>query len=223
MKVQFSAYIHFRLEFLNERFIEPTNEPTQVNETESFDGDMPMPIEIVEVDLADMRRIALVSRAKSPQVRAIYEAMFSLQPGEAKAVVLEPGEELSQVRNLINQCATRANMDLEIVVDRVAGRVLFTHKPGQSDKRPIPAASGISLSRSPEEQAAMLERRDKIREAAAALGRERPQISAQEVVDYLRDQGTVLDMSRPTTAVSAVMRNMQEFERVGQSRFSYMG
>ena len=39
-----------------------------------------MPIEIVEVDLAEMQRTALINRAKSPQVRAIYDAMFSLQP-----------------------------------------------------------------------------------------------------------------------------------------------
>ena len=181
-----------------------------------------MPIEIVEVDLTEMRRTALLSRAKSPSVRALYEAMFSLEPGAAKAVIAEPGEELSQIRNLVTQCATRANVDLQIVVDRVGGRVLFTHKPSQPmDGEAMP--SRPSVSRTPEEQAAQIDRREKIREAARALGKERPQISAQEVVDYLRDTGNELDLPRPTTAVSAVMRNMSEFEHIDRSRFSFRG
>ena len=180
-----------------------------------------MPIEIVEVDLDEMRRTALLSRAKSPQVRAIYEAMFSLKPGEAKAVIAEPGEEISQIRNMITQCANRANMDLQIVVDRVAGRVLFTLKPSQSSGDP--SSAGVSSTRTPEEQAAQQDRRERIREAALAVGKERPQISAQEVVDYLRNNGSELDLPRPTTAVSAVMRNMPEFEHIDRSRFSYRG
>lgn len=180
-----------------------------------------MPIEIVEVDLDEMRRTALLTRAKSPHVRAIYQAMFSLKPGEAKAVIAEPGEEISQIRNMITQCATRANMGLQIVVDRVAGRVLFTLKPSRSSAdSPSPAATS---TRTPEEQAAQQDRRDRIREAALAVGREHPQISAQEVVDYLRETGIELDLPRPTTAVSAVMRNMPEFEHVDRSRFSYRG
>ena len=178
-----------------------------------------MPIEIVAVDLAEMHRTALLSRAKSSHVRALYEAMFSLKPGEAKAVIAEPGEDLAQIRNLVTQCAARANIDLQIVVDRIAGRVLFTHKPDQSKSGDaIPAAS-----RTPEDQAALIDRREKIREAALSLGRQRPQISAQEVVDHLRDTGNQLDLPRPTTAVSAVMRNMSEFDRIGRSRFSYRG
>ncbi len=180
-----------------------------------------MPIEIVEVDLDEMRRTALLSRAKSPQVRALYEAMFSLKPGEAKAVIAEPGEEISHIRNMITQCATRANMDLQIVVDRVAGRVMFTLKPSQASSDS--ASSIVTSSRTPEEQAAQQDRRDKIREAAMAVGREHPQISAQQVVDYLRDTGNQLDLPRPTTAVSAVMRNMPEFEHIDRSRFSYRG
>ena len=180
-----------------------------------------MPIEIVEVDLAEMHRTALLNRAKSPQMRAIYEAMFSLQPGEAKAVIADPGEELSQLRNSVTQCAARANLNLQIVVDRVAGRVLFTPKPTQGGKEASPVSP--KPARTPEEQAALVERRERIREAALALGRERPQISAQEVVDFLRDGGNAIDTARPTTAVSAVMRNMPEFEHVDRSRFSYRG
>ncbi len=180
-----------------------------------------MPIEIVEVDLAEMHRTALLNRAKSPQVRAMYEAMFSLQSGEAKAVVADPGEDLSQIRNLVAQCATRANLDLQVVLDRVGGRVLFTQKPTQAGQKetPVPAKS----SRSPEELAALVQRRERIRKAALDLGRERPQISAQEVVDFMRDSGDAIDTARPTTAVSAVMRNMPEFEHVDRSRFTYLG
>ena len=184
-----------------------------------------MPIEIVEVDLNEMRRTALITRAKSPVVRRVYQAMFALKPGQALAAIAEPGEELSQIRNMIAQCATRANFDLQIVVDRVGGRVLFTPKPGQSSgASPSSGSSSTpSTTRTPEEQAAQIDRRERIREAALALGRERPMISAQEVVDYLRDSGNELDLPRPTTAVGAVIRNMPEFEHVDRSRFSYTG
>ena len=182
-----------------------------------------MPIEVVEVDPAEMRRTSLLNRAKSPVVRAIYEEMFALQPGQAKAAVAEAGEDLSQIRNMIALCASRAQMDLQIVIDRVGGRVLFTPNPNQSGGVTPTAPPRIPLSRTPEEQAAMHDRRERIREAALAIGAERPQISAQEVVDYLRDNGDPLEVARPTTAVSAVMRNMVQFERVGQSRFSFKG
>ena len=182
-----------------------------------------MPIEIVEVDLDEMHRTALLSRAKSPQVRAIYEAMFSLKPGEARAVIAEPGEDISQIRNMITQCATRANLDLQIVVDRIASRVLFTEKPTKSSAEPTTSTATATATRTPEEQAAQQDRRDRIRQAALELGREHPQISAQEVVDFLRDAGNQLDLPRPTTAVSAVMRNMPEFEHIDRSRFSFRG
>ena len=180
-----------------------------------------MSIEIVEVDIEEVRRTSLLTRAKSPKVRAIYEAMFSLKPGEAKAVIVESGEDISQIRNMITQCAVRASMDLQIVVDRIGGRVLFTEKP--EDASDDSSKSFVSSSRSPEEQAAQIDRRDRIRKAAIALGKERPQISAQEVVDHLRDNGEQLDLPRPTTAVSAVMRNMAEFEHIDRSRFTYLG
>ena len=180
-----------------------------------------MAIEIVEVDPDEMRRTALLGRAKSPRVRALYEAMFSLKPGDAKAVIAETGEELSQIRNMVTQCAARANLELQIVVDRVAGRVLFTHKLSELTSDP-PTASPAN-ARTPEEQAAQADRRERIRRAAIELGRERPQISAQEVIDYMRDMGEYLDLPRPTTAASAVMRNMPEFEHVDRSRFSYRG
>ena len=181
-----------------------------------------MAIEITEVDLAEMHRTALLNRAKSPNVRALYEAMFSLKPGEAKAVIAESGGDLSQIRNLVTQCATRANMELQIVVDRIAGRVLFTNKPNQPHSTDT-VKGPLSATRTPEDQAALVERRMKIREAALELGMQRPQISAQEVVDHLRDMGNELELPRPTTAVSAVVRNMSEFDRIGQSRFSYRG
>ncbi len=180
-----------------------------------------MPIEIVEVDIEEVRRTSLLTRAKSPKVRAIYEAMFSLKPGEAKAVIADSGEEISQLRNMITQCAMRASMNLQIVVDRIGGRVLFTEKPDNSSGDS--STTMVSSSRTPEEQAAQIDRRDRIRKAAIELGNERPQISAQEVVDHLRDIGEGLDLPRPTTAVSAVMRNMPEFEHVDRSRFTYLG
>jgi hypothetical protein len=180
-----------------------------------------MVFEIVEIDPAEMHRTALITRAKSPRIRALYEALFSLQKGEAKAAVVEPGEDLTQIRNMVANCAARANVELQIVVDRVAQRVLFTHKPSRSQQRPLMPSS--ATSRTPEELVAMEERREKIREAALTLGRERPQISAQEVIDHLRDNGIRFDVPRPATAASAVIRNMSEFERVGQSRFAYRG
>ena len=97
-----------------------------------------MSIEIVAVDLTEMHRTALLSRAKSPHVRALYEAMFSLKPGEAKAVIAEPGEDLSQIRNLVTQCAARANIDLQIIVrpDRRTSTVHAQTQPVQVRRTP---------------------------------------------------------------------------------------
>ncbi len=184
-----------------------------------------MSIEIVAVDITEMKRTALMTRARSPQVRALYQAMFSMKPGQALAVVADPDEQLSQIRNLVALCASRAEIPLQIVVDRVGNRVLFTHEPN-SDAGRQSSESGSSSkipSRTQDEVIAMQERRDKIREAALELGQMRPQISAQEVVDYMRDNGNELDVPRPTMSASAVMRNMPEFQHVDRSRFSLVG
>ncbi len=180
-----------------------------------------MAIEIVEVDIQEMRRAALIGRAKSPAMKELYRSIFSLKPGEARAAVADDGEDLIQLRNMINLCATRTGIDLQIVIDRVAGRVLYTPKPTDQSGHTI--IDSTSSRRTPEDKAAQEGRRDIIRAAALHLGRQNPEISAREVVDYLAVTKDALNIARPTTAVAAVMRNMDEFKRIDRSRFAYVG
>lgn len=176
-----------------------------------------MPIEIVAVDPAEMRRTALMNRAKNDNVRAIYTALFDLGPGSGKQIIAEPGDDLGKLRVLLQQCAARTGHELNIVTDRVAGRILFTLKRVDGGTR---APRGTGKSAQEIEEA--LARRDMIRDAALELGSRQPVISAQEVVDSLADND-LSDVSRPATAVSAVVRNMPEFEHIGQSQFRYIG
>ena len=181
-----------------------------------------MSIEIFDVDPEDMRRSALLNRAKSAEVRAIYEAIFSLTPGGAKAAVVEPGDDISKIQNTIKLCADRAEINLQIVVDRIGERVLFTHDP-TADAMPRKPASTVAAPRSREDSEAMAERVEQIKDAAVALGRQNGIVTAQETLGKLQANGIVLKVARPSTSVSAVLRNMSEFRHVGTSRFEYLG
>ncbi len=180
-----------------------------------------MSFEIVEVDSNEMRRASLINRAKNDNVRAIYQALFDIQTGKAMAIIADPGEDLGKIRTTLQHCANRSGRDLHIVLDRMASRVLFTLaevKPESPDSSPK-----IKSTRSAQDATEATARRDAIRDAALELGNTRPTVSAQEVVDLLVARGMVMNMTRPATAVSAVMRNMVEFERIGQSQFRHVG
>ena len=178
-----------------------------------------MSFEIVEVDLDEMRRASLMNRAKNDSVRAMYQALFNLKRGAAKAIIAEPGEDLGKIRTALQHCANRTGLDVRIVLDRMAGRVLFTLGEGQSET----SNSSVKSTRTAEDVAEAASRRDSIRDAALDLGSTKSLVSAQEVVDHLTQRGLVGNLARPATAVSAVMRNMAEFERIGQSQFRYVG
>lgn len=182
-----------------------------------------MPLEITRVDPDEMRKTALLNRAKSDTIRAIYNALFELRPGDAKALIAEAGDDVAKLRGQLQLCAKRTGHDLRIVLDRAGGRVLFTMKDVGMGAPSSVGRSSEGPSHSAQRQEELLMRRDTIRDAALALARENPVVSAQEIVDRLSRQGFMMDTARPGTAVSAVVRNMDEFERVGQSQFRYTG
>lgn len=178
-----------------------------------------MSIEIVEVDPNEMKRASLMNRAKNDNVRAMYQALFELKPGQAKAIVAEPGDDLGRIRTALQHCAARSGHGLRIVLDRMAGRVLFTL--AEADSRPSRSVS--TSSRTHQDAAEAARRRQLIRDAALDLIGKNPVLNAQDVVDVLMARGAVGGMARPGTAVSAVMRNMPEFERIGKSQFRFVG
>ncbi len=178
-----------------------------------------MPLRLEEVDPDELRKAGLLNRARTPEARAIYQILFELEPGDAKAIIAEDGEDIVKLRGQLQNCAKRTEQDLRIVPDPESPRVVFTLNPTGLTKSKRQLNSAPSAQDSVESQ----QRRDWIRESALELGRAQPVISAQEVVDHLSGRGIALDMSRPGTAVSAVIRNMKEFERVAQSQFRHIG
>ncbi len=69
------------------------------------------------------------------------------------------------------------------------------------------------------------ERSASVREAALALARSgKHELSAQDVIDHLKEtEGIEFDVTRPGSMAGSVLSQMDEFERVAQNRFKYVG
>ena len=179
-----------------------------------------MQLNIVSVTPEDMHRTAITSRAKSPVVRMLYEEVFELTKDTAKSLVLEHDEDFDKTRVILSQCSKRAGVDLDIVPDRPKNRILFKLKQGGPGVRRQPSAP---TSMQPRDMEEMKKRSNAIQNAALELGRRQMVVSAQEVVDHLKERQFNLDVPRPTTSVSAVMRNMREFQHTDKGQFRYRG
>lgn len=179
-----------------------------------------MALTIVPIDPEDMFRTQVLSRAKNPTMQALYREIFDLmgrEKGAAREIQLDFGDDFDRVRQLLAQCSKRTGIELWVIPDRIKNRILFTLKNTQGGRKP-PAPT---TSPTPRDQEEARQRADAIRDAALELARQRPVVSAQEVVDHLRMNGVNLDVRRPTTSVSAVMRNMAEFEHTETGQFSF--
>lgn len=179
-----------------------------------------MALTIVPIDPEDMFRTQVLSRAKNPVMQALYREIFDLlgrEKGSAREIVLEFGDDFDRIRSLLTQCSKRTGIELWVVPDRIKNRILFTLKDTQGGRKPPPPTA----SPTPRDQEEARQRADAIKEAALELARSRPVVSAQEVVDHLRMSGFNLDVRRPTTSVSAVMRNMNEFEHTDMGQFRF--
>ena len=84
---------------------------------------------IVEADLAALKSAARRGRARSPETQQLVEAIESLEPGKAKAVVVEGGETAAKVRARLMYVAKAVGVKLDMAVKE--DRVLFALKNGR--------------------------------------------------------------------------------------------
>lgn len=179
-----------------------------------------MQLNIVNITPDDMHKTSIMSRAKSPVMRLLYEEVFGLTKETAKSLILEDDEDFDKTRVILSQCSKRSGIDLDIVPDRPKNRILFKLKAGSQGIRRQPGGASSAVPRDMEE---MRKRSNAIQDAALELGRRQMVVSAQEVVDHLKEGGYDLNVPRPTTSVSAVMRRMREFAHTDKGQFRYRG
>ena len=96
-------------------------------------------MQIVEADLATLKIAAKRGRVRSPETQQLIEAIDKLQPGEARAVVLDGEQSPEKVRARIMYAAKASGKKLQAAVKE--DRVLFALKeekrrPGRPRKNP---------------------------------------------------------------------------------------
>ena len=161
-----------------------------------------MPITIVDADMKSLRKAAARTRQRSPDTLQLIAAIESFEPGRAKQVQLETGETAQKVRAKLNYAATIADRRVSVVTGEDG--VLF-------------ALRGGGPTESSREGAA--NRREAVRRQALELAEGDADVKAEQVVAGLADEGVTLDVSRPATAVGAVLRATGEFVRTGRNAF----
>lgn len=166
-----------------------------------------MPIPFIKTDIEEFRAARRTERVRSPEVRELLKTISELKPGQAKAVVPESGESRKTLRSRISYAARTAGTKVRIVDD--GDKLMFGLKSGSR------AVTGGSR------QGAQA-RKQAVREQALSIGRRRNEIAAEDVVEAL-DPSTLEGVRRPGTMVGAVLRSMDEFQRVGHNRFRYTG
>ena len=166
-----------------------------------------MAIQFVSVDINEFRAARRTERVRSPEVRELVQAIGQLKPGQAKAVVIERGESAKTLRSRISYAARAAGVRIRIVVDN--DRLMFS----------LRSAGRVADASGRQDASA---RKEAVRSKALAIGRRRKEISADDVAASL-DPVTLSGVRRPGTMVGAVLRSMDEFERVGHNRFRYKG
>jgi hypothetical protein len=68
------------------------------------------------------------------------------------------------------------------------------------------------------------DRSTKIREAALALASGGMAIlTPQQVIDYLRTQGTTFDVKKPASVAGTILGKMAEFEHIDRNQFEFIG
>ena len=163
-------------------------------------------MKIVDANISELKTAPRGRRQRSPEMQELIDAISSLKPGQAKAVVPEGSESVKSLRTRVSYAARAAGKKLRIVADD--DKVMFTIRGG---------ARAGSTSR-----AGAAERKAAVQKKALEMGRRRKTaLSAQDVIDALQAEGVELDVARPGTMVGAVLRSMPEFERTGHNQFLY--
>ena len=166
-----------------------------------------MPFTIVDADIRTIRNASRAGRARSPETKRLIEAIESLAPGGAKAILLDPGETIPKIRSKLAYAARIAGRKLRVATD--GERVLFALR---GDGRP--ASDRVGTAR----------RREVILAKALELARAgRVELAAEDVLAALDADGVTFGVSRPATMVGAILRGAPEFERTGRNAFRFRG
>ena len=161
-------------------------------------------MKIVEASLSDMKSAPRGRRQRSPETQKLIDTIAQLKPGQARALMPEGDETVKKLRPRVSYAARAAGRKVRIVVDDT--KVMFTLRSGAK------SSSG--------NKAGAAARKSKVQAKALELGKRRKRdISAQDVIDSLTEDGVDLGVARPGTMVGAVLRSMPEFERTGSNTF----
>jgi len=164
-----------------------------------------MAVTIVDADIGSLRTAGRAGRARSPETRDLIEAIQALGPGQAKAVLLDPGETIPKIRSRLAYASRIAGKKIRIATD--GQRLLFTLR---------------HEGRAGSDRAGTARRRETIRAKALELARGgRKEITAEDVLSALKADGVTFGLARPATMVGAVLRASDEFDRIGRNVFRY--
>jgi len=140
-------------------------------------------------------------------MKRLIKAIEDLMPGEAKAILLDPGETVPKIRARLMYAARVAGRRLRVATD--GGRVLFALRLG---------------GRAPGGRAGAVPRREAVLAKALELGRSgRTELTAADVLSALAADGITFDVGRPATMVGAILRSAPGFERTGRNIFHFRG
>jgi len=166
-----------------------------------------MPVTIIEADIRAIRNATRAGRARSPETKRLIEAVESLVPGKAKAILLDPGEPIPKTRARLAYAARIAGKKLRVATD--GERVLFALR---------------GEGRQPSDRVGTARRREVVLAKALELARAgRTELTAEDVLSALDADGVAFGVARPATMVGAVLRAAPEFERTGRNVFRFRG
>ena len=80
-------------------------------------------MEIVDVDIRELRKAVRRGRSRSPETIALMQAIEELAPGQAKAIVIEAGQTGEEVRARLHYAAKIVDRRLQLVIEEK--QVLF--------------------------------------------------------------------------------------------------
>lgn len=167
-----------------------------------------MALNIVDADIGVLRRLTRPGRARSAETLKLINAIESLKPGQAKALVLEPGDTIQALRSKLGYAARAAGVKLRTASD--GSQLIFALQKKSSSA--VQNREGAS------------ERKELVRSGALGLANSgQNEISAEDVLETLPEDDQIFQMSRPATVVGAVLRSMPEFVRVAKNRFQFKG
>ena len=94
-------------------------------------------MEIVDVDIRELRQAVRRGRSRSPETVALMQAIAALQPGQAKAIVIEAGQAGEKIRARLNYAAKIVDKRLQIVIEEK--QVLFAPRQVRRRRRRRPS------------------------------------------------------------------------------------